>query len=265
MTDACRRYHDHVASIYDDIYGRSPFWDFYHEVSWSHMRPFLPRDLSLEAHDAGCGTGLYGLKLLKAGFRVLFSDISPKMLDQARRKVERAGLLERAEFLALSVSAMAPLEDGRFGIVCAQGDPVSLCPDPRAAFREIARILRPGGVAAVSVDHRAACYDHFLEKEDIEGLLKFHRKGILSWLARKAEERFPFRAFDADELETFGRDAGLECESLIGKCVLPLRRFPKLLENKAAFRTLLRIERKLSARKVYLGRASHLQAVFRKV
>jgi SAM-dependent methyltransferase len=264
MSDACRKYHDHVASIYDDIYGRSPYWKFYHELSWDHMKPFLPRDLSFEVHDVGCGTGLYGLRLLKAGYRVVFSDTSPKMLNVARRKVEEAGFGDRAEFMQLCASDMGALQDGRFGLICAQGDPLSLCPDPKRAFREVARTLRPGCAAIVSLDNRAAGYEHFLEKEDLDGAVKFHRDGVLTWLAEKADERFPFFTFEPRDVERMAAAAGLEVASLIGKCVLPVRKFPALLEQGAAYRALLKIEKKLASRRSNLGRAAHLQAALRK-
>ncbi len=263
MSKACRKYHDHVASIYDDIYS-SPYWEFYHEISWEHMKPFLPRDLAFEAHDAGCGTGLFGLKLLKAGYRVLFSDISAKMLDQARRKVKEAGYSGKAEFLLLDLSDMASLSDERFGLVCAQGDPVSLCQNRGRAFREISRTLRPGGVAVLSVDNRAAGYEHFLKKGDIEGLRKFHRDGLITWLAEKKDECFPSFTFDPEDFRRMAKTARLETLSVIGKCVLPVRKHPALLEDKKARRALVKIEKSLAANPAYLGRASHLQAVFKK-
>lgn len=263
MPDACQRYHDHVASIYDDIY-TSPYWKFYHELSWSYMKPHLPRDLSVEVHDAGCGTGRFGIKLLKAGFRVLFSDTSPKMLDVAERKVADAGYADRAEFARLDVSRMDSLANGRFGFICAQGDPVSLCGEPARALREAARTLAPGGVAVLSVDHRAAGYEHFLEKGDVKGLTRFHKDGLLTWLAEKSDERFRFHTFEPEEIETMSRRAGFEVLSIVGKCVLPARKYPELLEDRGMFNQLIKIEKKLSTRLTYLGRASHLQVTLRK-
>jgi len=263
MPDANQRYHDHVASIYDDIY-RSPYWKFYHDLSWSHMKPHLPRDLSVEAHDAGCGTGLFGLRLLKAGFRVLFSDTSPKMLNAARRKVEAAGYADRAEFARIDVARMESLRDGRFGFFCAQGDPVSLCDDPAGAIRETARILAPGGTAVLSVDNRAAGYEHFLEKGDARGLLRFHKDGVLTWLAEKHSERFPFHTFEPEQIEEMSRRAGFEVVSIVGKCVLPLRKYADLLDDRDMAKQIIKVEKKLSARPTYLGRASHLQVTLRK-
>jgi SAM-dependent methyltransferase len=228
------------------------------------MLPFLPRDLSAEVHDAGCGTGHYGLKLLRAGFRVLFSDTSPKMLDAARRKVARKGYSAKAEFATIDIADMSELANGRFRLVCAQGDPLSLCRDPARAMKEMSRTLAPGGAAVVSVDNRVAGYEHFLEKKDLEGLLKFHKGGILTWLAEKPDERFPVRTFDPKDLVRLGRAAGLELESMIGKIVLPVRAYPELLEDKKAYKALVRIEKKLASKESNLGRASHVQAVFRK-
>jgi SAM-dependent methyltransferase len=253
-----------VASIYDDIYGQSTYWKFYHDISWDHMRPYLPRDLSVEVHDAGCGTGFFGLKLLKAGFRVLFSDISLKMLDVARRKVEEAGYASKASFERIDVADMQAVDDGRFGLVCAQGDPYSLCPDRARAFRELSRTIAPGGAAVLSVDNHTAGYAHFLEKKDLKGLLKFHRDGVLTWLAEKSDERFPVFTFEPRELVRTAKAAGLVLESMIGKCVLPVRTFPELLEERGAYKALLKVERKLGSKDANIGRASHIQAVFKK-
>jgi SAM-dependent methyltransferase len=264
MRDPNEKYHDHVANIYNDMYSRSPYWDFYRDISWSHMKDYLPRDLSTEVHDAGCGTGLYGLKLLKAGFRVVFSDISARMLDVARRKVDEAGYTDRADFLKMDLARMSEIVDGRFGFLCAQGDPLSLCGDSKKAVREIARTLAAGGMAVLSVDNRAAGYEHYLEKADLEGMTRFHRTGVLTWLAERADERFPFQTFSPDDLEKLARTARLEVVSLIGKTVLPLRKCPDLLNDNKAYRELLRVERKLGHVTSNLGRAAHLQVVLRK-
>lgn len=264
MKDACERYHDHVANIYDDMYDKNPYWDFYHQASWNHMKEFLPRDLSVKVHDVGCGTGIYGLKLLKAGFKVLFSDLSLKMLDVARRKVDQAGYSDRASFEKIDMSDMGSLPEHGFGLVCAQGDPLSLCRDAKKAMREIARTLAPGGVAILSVDNRTSGYGHYLEKGDLEGLQGFHKTGTLTWLAERKDERFPFQTFSGDDLEGLAKAARLELVSLIGKTVLPLRKHPDLLKDPKAFRTLLRIEKKLAKQPANLGMAAHLQVVLKK-
>jgi ubiquinone/menaquinone biosynthesis C-methylase UbiE len=264
MRKACEKYHDHVATIYDDIYKRSPYWDFYFDLSWRHMKAYLPKDLSVKVHDVGCGTGIFGLKLLKAGFEVCLSDLSARMLDVARRKVEEAGYTKRATFLKMDMMDMSPLPDEHFGFINAQGDPLSLCENPRRALKEVERTLSSGGIAVLSVDNHTTGYEHFLEKKDLEGLQTFFKRGVLEWLAERREERFPFQTFTPEDLGKRVRAAGLEVVSLIGKTVLPLRKHPALLKESRAYQAIMRIERKLGANPSNLGRAAHLQVVARK-
>jgi hypothetical protein len=64
--DASRRYHDRVARQYDSIYD-DPYWEFHDELTWRLIKPFLPRDAAARCADLGCGTGKWGLRLLKSG------------------------------------------------------------------------------------------------------------------------------------------------------------------------------------------------------
>jgi len=264
MQSPCEKYHDHVANIYDDIYRRSPYWEFYHDLSWRHLKAWIPTDLSFKVHDVGCGTGIYGLKFLKAGFHVHFSDISAKMLHQAQRKVEEAGYIDRASFQKMDMADMTSIKSDTFGFICGQGDPLSLCGDPKKALKETARILQPGGIAALSVDNRPAGYEYYLEKQDLDGLIEFNKKGVLTWLAEKKDERFPCSTFDSTGLKKLAGSARLSVVSIIGKTVLPLRKHPKILEDPKAARILMKIERKLGAIESNFGKASHLQIILRK-
>src|SRR5208282_5686247 len=87
---ASRRYHDRVAPQYDAIYD-DPYWRFHDELTWRHIKPHLPRDLAAHCLDLGCGTGKWGMRLLKTGWATTFVDHSAKMLDQARLKIEALG------------------------------------------------------------------------------------------------------------------------------------------------------------------------------
>src|SRR5947208_13446075 len=85
--DRSRRYHDRVARQYDAIYD-DPYWHFHDELTWRSIKPHLPRDLSAACCDLGCGTGKWGLKLLKSGFATTFVDHSAAMIEQVREKLE---------------------------------------------------------------------------------------------------------------------------------------------------------------------------------
>src|SRR5829696_2203494 len=89
-SERSRRYHDRVARQYDAIYD-DPYWHFHDELTWRMVKPHLPRDLTAACCDLGCGTGKWGLKLLKSGFPTTFVDHSAAMVEQARHKAEAMG------------------------------------------------------------------------------------------------------------------------------------------------------------------------------
>src|SRR5688500_13909508 len=88
--DPSRRYHDRVARQYDSIYD-DPYWAFHDELTWRMVKPHLPRDSSAACCDLGCGTGKWGLKLLKSGFATTFVDNSAAMIEQVRGKLDEMG------------------------------------------------------------------------------------------------------------------------------------------------------------------------------
>src|SRR5688500_12328827 len=88
--DRSRRYHDRVARQYDSIYD-DPYWHFHDELTWRLIKPHLPRDTSAACCDLGCGTGKWGLKLLKSGFATTFVDHSAAMIEQVREKLADMG------------------------------------------------------------------------------------------------------------------------------------------------------------------------------
>src|SRR5579864_7370981 len=88
--DPSRRYHDRVARQYDAIYD-DPYWHFHDELTWRLIKPHLPRDASASCIDLGCGTGKWGIRLLKSGFATTFVDHAAAMIEKARQKVQELG------------------------------------------------------------------------------------------------------------------------------------------------------------------------------
>jgi SAM-dependent methyltransferase len=259
-------YHDRVAGRYDDIY-RGPYWRAYERLSWDGVRRFLPQDPSARVVDLGCGTGAYGLRLLKSGFPVTFVDISQGMLDQAERKAGElpGGALERATFVQADIADLAPLADGTFALAVAQGDPISHAGErAHDALRACARVLAPGGVLVASVDNAWAAIEHFLRGGEVDALGRFLRTGRTEWLARDRQERFGVHMFTPAELRRALSLAGLEVLDLYGKTVLPLRSHEELLDDKHTRLALLELEQRLCREEALLGRAAHLQVAARK-
>lgn len=97
---------------------------------------------------AGPGdTGFLAAPLLGTG-RLVSTDISPGMVEVARKRGEELGIAN-VEYRVLDAQAM-DLEDSSFdGAICRWG--YMLMHDPIAAFRETRRVLKPGGRLAFAV------------------------------------------------------------------------------------------------------------------
>jgi ubiquinone/menaquinone biosynthesis C-methylase UbiE len=263
MKSANERYHDRIAPRYDDVYGGT-WWRFYRDLSWRHLVRFLPARRPARGADVGCGTGHFGIRLLKAGMEVAFVDISRGMLDAAEARVGAEKVRGKASFLKLSAEDLSELADASQDFVTLQGDVLSFCEDPRRAVQELARVTVPGGAVVVSVDHVAAGPAPYLDRGDLDGVRRLLRRGTTEWLADRAEERFAIHMFEADELAKLFARAGFAPLSVIGKTCLVQRRHERLLEDRAARLELLTLEEAVHGKKSFLGLAGHLQFAARR-
>ena len=256
-------YHDRVARIYDAIYsGR--YWEFYDRLTWEHLKRYLPTAHGARVLDAGCGTGKWGLKLARSGFRVTFLDISARMLEEARDAYEGGRFPWAAAYVKADICAMEGLVDASVDLVVAQGDPLCSTEYPARAVREFFRVLAPGSVCVASVDSFGAALAHFVGAGDLEGLENFIKTGRTRWLAKKEGEDFSLQMFTPERLRKLFEAAGFEVLSLIGKPVLPLHAHQELLEDPASFRGLLAMEKDLWRSADLAVLAGHLQIAARK-
>jgi SAM-dependent methyltransferase len=95
--------------------------------------------------DVGCGAGMDSLiaaKMAGPRGRVIGVDMTPAMLDKARRSAREAGI-KNAEFRAGFGEAL-PVSDGWADVVISNGV-LNLMPDKPAGLKEMARVLKPAG------------------------------------------------------------------------------------------------------------------------
>jgi SAM-dependent methyltransferase len=221
--------------------------------------------------DLGCGTGKWGLKLLKGGYAVTFVDLSNNMLQEVRKKLEEwsetgdlAGKAARATVAQGDAVDLRAFGDGSFDLVTAMGDVVSICSDAGKCLSEVHRVLTPGGMFVFTVDNYLAAIDHFIEAGNLKELGAFIKTGRTEWLTKNSEERFEVRMFLPGQIDALVKRCGFEIVSRIGKTVIPARRNRKLFEEEGAVEKLVDLETILQREATALGRASHIQIAARK-
>ncbi len=100
--------------------------------------------------DLGCGGGLDVLlaaKKVGPTGRAIGIDMTPQMLELARRNAQKAGATN-AEFHHATIDKL-PLPDASVDCVISNCV-INLAPDKQAVLKEVARVLKPGGRLAVS-------------------------------------------------------------------------------------------------------------------
>lgn len=144
---------------------------WYYRALHRHVTRSLMRQLGAAAHvlDAGCGTGglLRRLHEAQPGWRLTGLDFSPLACELAR---ERTG----GEVVHGSVAAL-PFAEAAFDAVVSC-DVVCQVAEPAAAVREFHRVLRPGGVAVLTMPAYQWMYSY--HDKEVGNLRRYTRREV---------------------------------------------------------------------------------------
>ncbi len=111
---------------------------------------FFPFPPSAHVLDIGCGPGIWSRELSRRGYTTTAIDLTMMAAAITRRSLELTGL---AANVIQGDAEHLPFTDASFDGVVSHGV-IHHTPDSAACVREMARILRPQGIAVVSVYYR---------------------------------------------------------------------------------------------------------------
>lgn len=153
---------------------------------WSLIKRYVPRGAAML--DAGCGFGAWVQFLREKGYAAEGIDFSPRLIERLREAYPQTPWTEG------DIRRM-PFPDGRFDAIVSWGVVEHDEAGPGAALREFLRVLKPGGVAIVTVP-----LDTAAQRQSSEVL---HRKP-------GSEHAFFQYMMSVDELRGEMREAGFE-------------------------------------------------------
>ena len=272
--DVRKFYDDHAIEewtrLVEDPYHRLEFI-----VTMHYLDKYLPENGLIL--DAGGGPGRYAIELAKRGYDVVLMDISPKCLELARKKIERARVEANVKKIVEgSVTDMSMFSDARFDAVLCLGPLSHLIgkADREKAVDEIVRVAKSKAFLFISVIGLYGVFRTMLQRLPHEITDPTHEKLFLYGIHHgheirdKREHGFPDAYFwHPKELEQLFEAKGVEtleiaaCEGLSSHLQGPTN---KLYKNKEAWKKWLELILKTCTDPTIIGVSEHVLYIGRK-
>lgn len=239
-----REVYQTIAEEYDErIPGSGPVDELFTSTEFD----FILRNVraSDQVLDMGCGTGRFTVPLAERVAAVTGLDISSQMLSVNQGKLTERGL--RATLREGDMTAL-PFPDASFSVVVSMLALMHIpLQDRQVAFREAARVLKPGGRLLIGVKNavfeRLFSGDRFatVDVTDVDA-------GELVFTETKAEQEFtaPWHSFAPDDLARLTTLSGLHLVHLRGNNPLSAWLADTILQDDGLRGTIQRVENALS-------------------
>jgi 2-polyprenyl-3-methyl-5-hydroxy-6-metoxy-1,4-benzoquinol methylase len=111
----------------------------------ANLDELVERSAARDAHEVGCGEGEVSIRLAERGMRVRGTDAFPRVLEEARRRAEAAGV--EIDFEAIPVEDLDPARHAAELIVCCEV--LEHLEDPGRGLEVLAGLARPWLIASV--------------------------------------------------------------------------------------------------------------------
>lgn len=130
------------ATVYDAFGEEHPNLERMRRKVYDHVTAVMPAGARLLEINAG--TGLDGVELVRRGFQVHATDLSPGMVSEIGAKIERYGLGDRLSAQQASFTDLSEVS-GRFDGVVSNSGGLNCINDLTLVTRQLPRLLHSGG------------------------------------------------------------------------------------------------------------------------
>ena len=241
---------DERAKKYDEYY-KTFKGAVEHHVDWELLKGYLPQNRDAKILDAAGGTGRITLPLAKMGYRVTLCDISPRMLEVARRKLLREGVLDRVDIFECNICELRFADENFDFVLCWNG--------MLEAARELIRVTKRGGTISMYLVNRCRGAIDLFPEDPVSALAL-----IESCSDHVYDEEERFRAVNLEEARKSFEAQGISVLDIYAVCGwMDLLRIPQELResrkwNEDFFNQVTEMVLRLSKELSVKGMSRHL-------
>ncbi len=177
---SAQAYWDITAETYDQVFPDTVIGRAQREAVWQELgRVFHCGQRILELN---CGTGIDALHLAEGGVRVLACDISPRMIELARRRLSSTKCEELIDFRVLPTEHIGVLGDERpFDGAFSNFSGLNCVEDLSDVSRNLARLLKPGARVLICMLGRFVPWEilwHLAQGNPAKAVQRFRRGSV---------------------------------------------------------------------------------------
>ncbi|GGA15402.1 hypothetical protein GCM10008018_70230 [Paenibacillus marchantiophytorum] len=245
-------------------------------INWHHIQRYLPQ----QGHilDNGAGPGKYAIELAKCGYEVTLTDLTPRLVELARDKVEEQKLTECFKgFHIADARDLSLFHSEAFDASMMLGPLYHLQAQENRdkAVQELHRVTKPGGIVFVACMTRIRHImtslmhpGHWQPNDNMTDIQTFAETGIFN---HSDEGRFTGAYyFNIDEINPFMESHGFESLKLIGSSSIVGALKPDQFgywrdRGEDEFRAFQKLIFEAAESPYMLGASSHLMYIGRRI
>jgi ubiquinone/menaquinone biosynthesis C-methylase UbiE len=245
-----RKRWDEHAERYDEWY-KTFHGAVEHYVDWELLKEYLPKNKNAKILDAAGGTGRITLPLAKMGYSVTLCDISPRMLNVARQKLLREGVLDKVEILECDVCKLRFADESFDFVICWDG--------MAEAAKELIRVTKKGGTVSIFLVNKYGAAIKKFREDAASGLALLRSKSSYVY-----DEEKKYKAINVEEARELFEKEGIKVIDVYAVCgMLDLLSIPQEIQESRSwdekfFRQVTEMLLRLSKEPSVKGLSKHL-------